>query len=280
MKKLSVSLAFTLALLYAGISTASAESYEVQEGDSLWEIADQFDTTVDNLIDINDLNSNVIQPNQELTVNNSYTVEKGDTLSGIAKQFDATVSNLKEWNKLDTDVLQIGQELKINQVEASETDKKEEKSTEQATEKAEEQTENTEEQTENKEEQATESEEPKAEAETEKEDNEAAAESDDGQAPQGETVDVTATAYTAECDGCSGVTTTGVDLNENPDAKVIAVDPSVIPLGSEVYVEGYGYATAADTGGAIQGNKIDLHVPSKEEANNFGVQNVKVTIVE
>ncbi|HLR01255.1 MAG TPA: LysM peptidoglycan-binding domain-containing protein [Virgibacillus sp.] len=280
MKKLSVSLAFTLALLYAGISTASAESYEVQEGDSLWEIADQFDTTVDNLIDINDLNSNVIQPNQELTVNNSYTVEKGDTLSGIAKQFDATVSNLKEWNKLDTDVLQIGQELKINQVEASETDKKEEKSTEQATEKAEEQTENTEEQTENKEEQATESEEPKAEAETETEDNEAAAESDDGQAPQGETVDVTATAYTAECDGCSGVTTTGVDLNENPDAKVIAVDPSVIPLGSEVYVEGYGYATAADTGGAIQGNKIDLHVPSKEEANNFGVQNVKVTIVE
>lgn|SRR5699024_2267483 len=273
MKKLSVSLAFTLALLYAGISTASAESYEVQEGDSLWEIADQFDTTVDNLIDINDLNSNVIQPNQELTVNNSYTVEKGDTLSGIAKQFDATVSNLKEWNKLDTDVLQIGQELKINQVEASETDKKEEKSTEQATEKAEEQTEN-------KEEQATESEEPKAEAETETEDNEAAAESDDGQAPQGETVDVTATAYTAECDGCSGVTTTGVDLNENPDAKVIAVDPSVIPLGSEVYVEGYGYATAADTGGAIQGNKIDLHVPSKEEANNFGVQNVKVTIVE
>lgn len=280
MKKLSVSLAFTLALLYAGISTASAESYEVQEGDSLWEIADQFDTTVDNLIDINDLNSNVIQPNQELTVNNSYTVEKGDTLSGIAKQFDATVSNLKEWNKLDTDVLQIGQELKINQVEASETDKKEEKSTEQTTEKAEEQTENTEEQTENKEEQATESEEPKAEAETETEDNEAAAESDDGQAPQGETVDVTATAYTAECDGCSGVTTTGVDLNENPDAKVIAVDPSVIPLGSEVYVEGYGYATAADTGGAIQGNKIDLHVPSKEEANNFGVQNVKVTIVE
>src|SRR5699024_3790778 len=88
-------------------STASAESYEVQEGDSLWEIADQFDTTVDNLIDVNDLNSNVIQPNQELTVNNSYTVEKGDTLSGIAKQFDATVSNLKEWNKLDTDVLQI-----------------------------------------------------------------------------------------------------------------------------------------------------------------------------
>lgn len=272
MKKLSVSLVFILTLLYAGISTASAESYKVQEGDSLWDIADEYDTTVDNLMDINELKTNVIQPKQELTVYESYKVEKGDTLSGIAKQFDATVDNLKKWNKLDTDVLQIDQELKINSVEASETDKKE--ATEETTENTEEKAEESEEQAEETEEPAEESEEPKAE------DNEAAAESNDGQAPEGETIDVTATAYTAKCDGCSGVTATGVDLNENPDANVIAVDPNVIPLGSEVYVEGYGYATAADTGGAIQGDKIDLHVPSKEEANNFGVQNVKVTIVE
>lgn len=70
------------------------------------------------------------------------------------------------------------------------------------------------------------------------------------------------------------------DLNQDPNAKVIAVDPNVIPLGSEVYVEGYGYATAADTGGAINGNKIDLHVPSQDEAVNFGRQQVNVTIVE
>src|SRR5699024_10490026 len=97
--------------------------------------------------------------------------------------------------------------------------------------------------------------------------------------PDGKTVTVTATAYTADCEGCSGVTSTGVDLNANPDAKVIAVDPSVIPLGSEVYVEGYGYATAADVGGSINGEKIDVHVPSKDEANSWGVRTVDVTIV-
>src|SRR5699024_6454512 len=67
----------------------------------------------------------------------------------------------------------------------------------------------------------------------------------------GETISAEATAYTASCDGCSGTTATGVDLNENSDEKVIAVDPDVIPLGSKVHVEGYGTATAADTGGDI-----------------------------
>jgi len=97
---------------------------------------------------------------------------------------------------------------------------------------------------------------------------------------EGQSITVSATAYTASCNGCSGVTATGVDLNADPNAKVIAVDPSVIPLGSKVYVEGYGYATAADTGGAIQGNKIDVHVPNKNQAYGWGVKTVKVTIVE
>ena len=54
-------------------------------------------------------------------------------------------------------------------------------------------------------------------------------------------------------------------LKSNPDVKVIAVDPKVIPLGSKVWVEGYGYAVAGDTGGAIKGNKIDLFMPSKSK---------------
>ncbi|MDF2788312.1 MAG: hypothetical protein K0S80_1410, partial [Neobacillus sp.] len=57
---------------------------------------------------------------------------------------------------------------------------------------------------------------------------------------------VNTTAYTAYCNGCSGRTATGFDLRANPGAKVIAVDPRVIPLGTKVYVEGYGYAVAAD----------------------------------
>lgn len=98
--------------------------------------------------------------------------------------------------------------------------------------------------------------------------------------PQGRTITVTATAYTAQCSGCSGITATGVDLKANPNQKVIAVDPNVIPLGSRVYVEGYGEAIAADTGGAIKGaDRIDVFIPDKQEALNWGVRTVKLTIL-
>ncbi|WP_438314055.1 ubiquitin-like domain-containing protein [Sporosarcina sp. FA9] len=90
---------------------------------------------------------------------------------------------------------------------------------------------------------------------------------------------VTATAYTAHCNGCSGITATGINLRSNPNLKVIAVDPSVIPLGSKVWVEGYGYAVAGDTGGAIKGMKIDLHVPTKSDAYKFGRRQVKVKVI-
>ncbi|MDE5415457.1 LysM peptidoglycan-binding and 3D domain-containing protein [Alkalihalobacterium chitinilyticum] len=89
---------------------------------------------------------------------------------------------------------------------------------------------------------------------------------------------MTATAYTASCEGCSGITSTGINLIDNPDKKVISVDPSVIPLGSKVYVEGYGHAIAGDTGGAIQGNKIDIFIPNKQDAINWGVQEVNVKV--
>ncbi|QHE50618.1 G5 and 3D domain-containing protein [Pontibacillus sp. HMF3514] len=88
-----------------------------------------------------------------------------------------------------------------------------------------------------------------------------------------------ATAYTAFCDGCSGITRTGINLRANPDRKVIAVDPNVIPLGSRVWVEGYGYAIAGDTGSAIQGNRIDLFVPSRSDALSFGRRRVQVKVL-
>lgn len=95
----------------------------------------------------------------------------------------------------------------------------------------------------------------------------------------GKTITVKATAYTAYCEGCSGVTKTGVNLRKNPDKKVIAVDPNVIPLDSKVYVEGYGYATAADIGGAIDGNEIDIFFPKEQTALDYGVKSVKVSII-
>jgi 3D (Asp-Asp-Asp) domain-containing protein len=93
------------------------------------------------------------------------------------------------------------------------------------------------------------------------------------------TITVSATAYTAFCNGCSGITATGINLRANPGLKVIAVDPRVIPLGSKVHVEGYGYAIAGDTGGAIKGNKIDLFMPSRSNALNFGRKTVSVKIL-
>lgn len=90
---------------------------------------------------------------------------------------------------------------------------------------------------------------------------------------------VTSTAYTAFCNGCSGITATGVNLRANPGAKVIAVDPRVIPLGTKVHVEGYGYAIAADTGSAIKGNKIDVFFPDKSTAYRWGNKKVKIKIL-
>ncbi|MDY0394840.1 3D domain-containing protein [Virgibacillus halophilus] len=91
---------------------------------------------------------------------------------------------------------------------------------------------------------------------------------------------MSASAYTANCGGCSGFTATGINLKSNPNAKVVAVDPSVIPLGTKVWVEGYGVAVAGDTGGSIQGNRIDLHVASSSQAHAFGTRTVTVKILD
>ncbi|MFD2805980.1 ubiquitin-like domain-containing protein [Litchfieldia salsa] len=90
---------------------------------------------------------------------------------------------------------------------------------------------------------------------------------------------VSSTAYTANCSGCSGITSTGINLKANPNAKVIAVDPSVIPLGTKVYVEGYGYAVAGDVGSSIKGHKIDVFFPEKSQAYRWGSRKVKIKVL-
>ena len=78
-----------------------------------------------------------------------------------------------------------------------------------------------------------------------------------------------ATAYTG-----GGRTATGAEARYG----VIAVDPRVIPLGSKVYVEGYGEAVALDTGGAIKGNRIDIYLNTEEACRNWGVRSVVVYV--
>ncbi|SFD69879.1 3D (Asp-Asp-Asp) domain-containing protein [Lentibacillus persicus] len=273
MKKLVASIATGVFLAGATVTTASAAEYEVEKGDTLWGIAKEKDTTVEELVEINDLNTTTIQPKQTLYLDELYTVEKGDTLFGISKENDVSVNELKKWNNLNSDIIVVGQELDLNgaNIEQNENASASEPS----------------ESSSNKSSQSEASAEPETSSEpaqtaSSNDSNEAsAAEASSSQNdPEGKTVTVSATAYTADCAGCSGVTATGVDLNANPNKKVIAVDPNVIPLGSKVHVEGYGTAIAADTGGAINGNKIDVHVPTKDEAYSWGVRTVDVTIVD
>lgn len=90
-----------------------------------------------------------------------------------------------------------------------------------------------------------------------------------------EKLNCVATAYSGD-----RTTATGRSPVRNPGGmSTIAVDPSFIPLGSKVYVEGYGYAIAADTGGAIKGNIIDLFLNSSSECWSWGRRPVTVLVV-
>ncbi|OTN76629.1 hypothetical protein A5886_001707 [Enterococcus sp. 8G7_MSG3316] len=103
----------------------------------------------------------------------------------------------------------------------------------------------------------------------------------DTSAYSGTTLTMESTAYSsdpADTLGGGTVTATGQNLLENPMA--VAVDPSVIPLGTRLYVEGYGEAIASDTGGAIKGNIIDVHFPTNAQAEQWGRRTVKVTILD
>lgn len=98
----------------------------------------------------------------------------------------------------------------------------------------------------------------------------------------------TATAYTAYCaEGCTGITKTGVDVSHSiyyEGARVIAVDPSVIALGSTVEVrlaDGSSFqAKAIDTGGAIKGARLDLLVANEADAVQFGRQSVELRVIK
>ena len=92
----------------------------------------------------------------------------------------------------------------------------------------------------------------------------------------GAALHVIATAYTAGCYGCSGITKSGVRAGHG----IIAVDPRFIPLGTRLFVPGYGRAIAGDTGGAIVGNRVDLGMNRVAEALNYGRRSVTVYVVK
>jgi len=235
---------------------ASAQSHKVERGDNLWSIAREHNTSVEKIKELNGLTSNLIIPNQMLTVSSEvkyHTVQTGDTLYKLSKSYGTTVANLKAMNQLPSDTIYVGEKLVVA---GGNTNVSNEVHNEAS----------------NIENRGTTTSQTAAAQPT------SAPVSQSAPAPGARELTVTATAYTADCEGCSGITATGINLKANRNAKVIAVDPSVIPLGTKVHVEGYGEAIAGDTGGAIKGNKIDIHLPTTAEANNWGVRTVKVTI--
>lgn len=183
----------------------------------------------------------------------TYTVEKGDNLFRIALKHNVSLESLMKWNNIQGDLIFPGDVLNISgegipetvyKVAAASTVARSSPPTEA-------------------------SEAPKI----------TVSKSNEEPTSYGKEMIVTATAYTAYCTGCSGTTAYGIDLRANPNQKVIAVDPRVIPLGTRVWVEGYGEAIAGDTGGAIKGNKIDVFIPSYDNAIAWGVKEVKLRVI-
>lgn len=103
-------------------------------------------------------------------------------------------------------------------------------------------------------------------------------------------LDMIASAYDLSYESCGknpgdpyyGITASGTKAQPG----TVAVDPSVIPLGTKLYIAStdgspdYGFATALDTGGAIKGNRIDLFMEDNTDANNYGIRQVKVYVLE
>lgn len=91
----------------------------------------------------------------------------------------------------------------------------------------------------------------------------------------GTTISVLATGYSI-----AGYTSSGSLAVRNPSGySTIAVDPRIIPMGTKVYVDGYGYAIASDTGGAIVGYRVDLFFSTEADALNWGARTVQVRIL-
>jgi 3D (Asp-Asp-Asp) domain-containing protein len=91
----------------------------------------------------------------------------------------------------------------------------------------------------------------------------------------GAAIHMIATAYTASCYGCSGFTASGIHAGFG----VIAVDPNIIPLGTKLFIPGYGRAVAGDTGGSIVGHRVDLGMNTVAAALRFGRRPITVYIL-
>ena len=95
-------------------SSNSDEYYIVKKGDTLWDLANKYNTSVSTIKSLNNLSTNVLQIGQKLKLpNNYYIVKKGDSLWKIAKEYNTTINNLIKLNNLKNSTIFVGQKLKL-----------------------------------------------------------------------------------------------------------------------------------------------------------------------
>ena len=201
-----------------------------------------------------------------------YTIKWGDTLSVISEATGASLDTLVQVNEIqDANLIYPGTVLRFS------ADQKEvtvDNGTEQHSYRVQNNNEVKEVETTEATTQATETTQAAQATEATETTQAAAASSSQG----GYYLTVEATAYSYNEAGLSNYTADGTNLVSEPN--VIAVDPSVIPLGSYVEIPGYGIFRAADTGGAIQGNKIDVHLVDLNDVYNFGRRTITIRVLQ
>jgi len=112
----NLSIGQTLVIPSTNVPGQTEITYVVKKGDSLWLIANKYDTTIDKIKSTNNLSSNTLSIGQTLIIPSTssftnYTVQKGDSLWVIANKYNTTVDNIKKLNNLTSNNLSIGQKL-------------------------------------------------------------------------------------------------------------------------------------------------------------------------
>ena len=203
-----------------------------------------------------------------------YTIKWGDTLSVISEATGASLDTLVQVNEIqDANLIYPGTVLRFS------ADQKEvtvDNGTEQHSYRVQNNNEVKEVETTEATTQAAETESTQAAQATEATQTTQAAAASSNQG--GYYLTVEATAYSYNEAGLSNYTADGTNLVNEPN--VIAVDPSVIPLGSYVEIPGYGIFRAADTGGAIYGNRIDVHLVNLNDVYNFGRRTITIRVLQ
>ncbi|MES5264352.1 LysM peptidoglycan-binding and 3D domain-containing protein [Priestia megaterium] len=262
------------------VATIKEMTHKVQQGNTLWSISQQYGVTVDQIKEWNGLKSDLIYPGEQLKIQspNGQTQQSSPSVAQAAPEAQQAQAPAEQTQE-EQQQAQVEQAQKEQQqAQAEQAQKEQQQAQAEQAQKEQQQAQAEQAQKEQQQAQAEQAQKEQQQAQAEQAQKEQQP-AESSQQASGKSMTVEATAYTANCAGCSGTTATGVNLKANPNQKVIAVDPSVIPLGSKVYVEGYGEAVAADTGGAIKGNRIDVFVPAEGDAQQFGRKSVKITVM-